>query len=98
MTSAPDPQPDPTPTRTSASTFAVLFRLAPYVRPVRAQLIGAGSATMLAMVCGLVIPLVMQRILDGPVATHRLGELPLLIGVVVGLGVLEAAAFFVRRR
>ncbi|HEX3589236.1 MAG TPA: ABC transporter ATP-binding protein [Pseudonocardiaceae bacterium] len=96
MTSAPDPHPDPK--AASASTFAVLFRLAPYVRPVRKQLIGAAAATMLAMVCGLVIPLVMQRILDGPVATHRLSELPVLIGIVVGLGVLEAASFFVRRR
>lgn len=99
MTSAPDPSPDPTvPAARPLSTFRVLFRLAPYVRPVRAHLIGAAVATMLAMVCGLVIPLVIQRILDGPVATHRLAELPLLIGVVVVLGALEAVSFFVRRR
>ncbi|HEX5405440.1 MAG TPA: ABC transporter ATP-binding protein, partial [Pseudonocardiaceae bacterium] len=82
----------------SASTLRVLFRLAPYVRPVRWPLLGATATTMLAMVCGLVIPLVIQRILDGPVATGRLSELPLLVGVVVALGVLEAVAFFVRRR
>ncbi len=97
MTTAPDPNPDPSTTK-SASTFKVLFRLAPYVRPVRWPLYGAAATTMLAMLCGLVIPLVMQRILDGPVATHRLSELPLLIGIVLALGLIEAAAFFARRR
>ncbi|HEY3754363.1 MAG TPA: ABC transporter ATP-binding protein [Pseudonocardiaceae bacterium] len=104
MTAVPDPKPDPTTvtpttlTPASASTLKVLFRLAPYVRPVRWPLFGATATTMLAMVCGLVIPLVIQRILDGPVATGKLSELPLLIGIVVALGVLEAAAFFARRR
>ncbi|HEX5119259.1 MAG TPA: ABC transporter ATP-binding protein [Pseudonocardiaceae bacterium] len=110
MTTQSDPQPEPEPdpvafpvvteTRTaaSASTMKVLFRLAPYVVPERRPLLGAGATTMLAMVCGLVIPLVMQRILDGPVATHRLSELPLLIGIVIALGTLEALSYFFRRR
>lgn len=89
---------EPAPTPHSASTFKVLFRLAPYVRPVRLPLYGAAAFTMLAMVCGLVIPLVMQRVLDGPVATHHLSELPLLIAAVLALGTLEAVAFFARRR
>ena len=80
------------------TTLRVLFRLAPYVRPVRRPLFGAVAATLLAMACGLVIPLVMQRILDGPVATHNLGALPWLIGVVLGLGIIEAASFFTRRK
>jgi ATP-binding cassette subfamily B protein len=75
-----------------------LWRLRPYVRPWRWPLLGAGVATLVAMVCGLVVPLIIQRILDGPVAQHDLGELPVLIGVVVGLGVLEAAAYYVRRK
>jgi ATP-binding cassette subfamily B protein len=98
MTTAPDPKSDPATTPKSASTFKVLFRLRPYVRPVRKPLYGAAATTMLAMVCGLIIPLVMQRILDGPVATHRLSELPLLIGIVLALGLVEAASFYARRR
>jgi ATP-binding cassette subfamily B protein len=97
-----DQKPDPTdptkPTPKRASTLRVLLRLTPYVRPVRWPLLAATLTTMLAMACGLVIPLVMQRILDGPVATHQLRSLPWLIAAVLGLGILEAVAFFVRRK
>lgn len=80
------------------STVATLRRLAPYVRPVRWSLLGATVATLAAMLCGLAIPLVMQRILDGPVATRHVAALPWLVAAVVGLGVLEAASFFTRRK
>jgi len=89
-----DDIPDPNHT----TTLRVLFRLAPYVRPVRWPLLGAIGATMLAMACGLIIPLVTQRILDGPVATHHLAALPWLIGLVLLLGITEAASFFTRRK
>ncbi|HEX3787024.1 MAG TPA: ABC transporter ATP-binding protein [Pseudonocardiaceae bacterium] len=80
------------------STLRVLLRLAPYVRPVRWSLLGAFGATLLATLCGLAIPLVLQPILDGPVADHKLGELPLLIGLVLLLGIVEAFAYFARRK
>jgi ATP-binding cassette subfamily B protein len=86
------------PTTTRASALRVLFRLAPYVRPVRWPLLFSMLATLLAMTCGLVIPLVTQRILDGPVATHDLSSLPWLIGVVLLLGLIEATSFFLRRK
>ena len=89
---------DDVPIPNHTTTLRVLFRLAPYVRPVRWQLLGSVSATLLAMSCGLVIPLVTQRILDGPVAHHNLGALPLLIGIVLVLGIVEALSFFVRRK
>jgi ATP-binding cassette subfamily B protein len=80
------------------STLTVLFRLAPYVRPVRWPLLGATATTMLAMACGLVIPLVTQRILDGPVATRQLSGLPMLVTLVLALGIVEAVAFYCRRK
>jgi ATP-binding cassette subfamily B protein len=89
---------DDVPIPNHTTTLRVLFRLAPYVRPVRWQLLCSISATLLAMGCGLVIPLVTQRILDGPVATHNLRALPFLIGLVLLLGVVEALSFFVRRK
>jgi ATP-binding cassette subfamily B protein len=58
----------------------------------------AVAATLFASVCGLTIPLVMQRIVDGPVASHNLASLPWLVGLVLALGCLEAAAYFTRRR
>ena len=89
---------DDIPNPNHTTTLRVLLRLAPYARPMRWPLLGSIGATLLAMACGLVIPLVTQRILDGPVTTHHLAALPWLIGVVLLLGVVEAASFFTRRK
>ncbi|WP_367132828.1 ABC transporter ATP-binding protein [Saccharothrix sp. HUAS TT1] len=56
------------------------------------------AATMLAMMCGLGIPLITQQIVDGPIANRDLGALPLLIGLIVVLGCAEAALFYLRRK
>ncbi|HEV2778175.1 MAG TPA: ABC transporter ATP-binding protein [Actinophytocola sp.] len=55
-------------------------------------------AVLGSMLCGLTIPLVMQRILDGPVAHREIGLLPWLVLGVAGLGATEALLFFVRRK
>jgi ATP-binding cassette, subfamily B, bacterial len=80
------------------STVAALRRLGPYLRPVRGRTIGSMLAVLGSMACGLTIPLVIQRILDGPVARHDLGGLPWLVLAVAALGTIEATFFFVRRR
>jgi len=61
-------------------------------------MIGSGAAVLGSMLCGLTIPLIIQRILDGPVATGDTGGLGWLIAVVGGLGTAEALLFFTRRR
>jgi ATP-binding cassette subfamily B protein len=61
-------------------------------------MIGAMLAVFCSMVCGLTIPLLLQRILDGPVAHRDVGVLPVLILGVAVLGALEALLFFVRRK
>ncbi|MFE2750835.1 ABC transporter ATP-binding protein [Actinosynnema sp. NPDC059335] len=73
-------------------------RLWPYLKPVRTPVVLAMVATMLAMMCGLGIPLITQRIVDGPIADRDLSALPLLIGVIVLLGCAEAALFYARRK
>ncbi|HWM04155.1 MAG TPA: ABC transporter ATP-binding protein [Actinophytocola sp.] len=78
--------------------IAALRRLSPYLRPVRGRMIGSGAAVLGSMLCGLTIPLIIQRILDGPVATGDTGGLGWLIAVVGGLGTAEALLFFTRRR
>ncbi|MFI9010427.1 ABC transporter ATP-binding protein [Actinosynnema sp. NPDC053489] len=80
------------------STAATLRRLWPYLKPVRTPVVLAMVATMLAMLCGLGIPLITQRIVDGPIADRDLGALPLLVGVVVALGCAEAGLFYARRK
>ncbi|KUN01859.1 ABC transporter [Streptomyces yokosukanensis] len=79
------------------STVRTLLRLWPFVRPVRARLFTAAFIAIVASCTGLVIPLVLKWIVDGPVA-HRdpagvwLGALYLLL-----LGIAEAVLFGVRR-
>jgi ATP-binding cassette, subfamily B, bacterial len=80
------------------STAATLRRLWPYLKPVRTPVALAMAATMLAMMCGLGIPLITQQIVDGPIAGRDLDALPLLIGVIVALGCAEAGLFYARRK
>ncbi|WP_436954989.1 ABC transporter ATP-binding protein [Streptomyces sp. SudanB182_2057] len=86
-------------TRSTADRSAVrtLLRLWPYVRPVRARLFTAAAVAVVASCTGLVIPLVLKWLVDGPVADHDpagvwLGALYLLL-----LGVAEAVLFGIRR-
>lgn len=80
------------------STLATMRRLWPYLKPVRTPVTLSMSATLLAMLCGLGIPLITQRIVDGPIAGRDLAALPPLIGLVVLLGCAEAALFYARRK
>jgi len=74
-----------------------LLRLWPYVRPVRARLFTAAFIAVLASCIGLVIPLVLKWMVDGPIADRDpagvwLGALYLLL-----LGLAEALLFGFRR-
>ncbi|QFZ16500.1 ABC transporter ATP-binding protein [Saccharothrix syringae] len=80
------------------STAATVRRLWPYLKPVRTPIVLAMVATLLAMTCGLGIPLITQRIVDGPIAARDLSGLPLLVGLVVLLGCAEAGLFYARRK
>jgi ATP-binding cassette, subfamily B, bacterial len=78
-------------------SLAVLRRLAPYVRPVRGRLLGSGVAALGSMLAGLGIPLLIQRIVDGPVAHRDRSALVLLSLGVLALGGLEAGLIYLRR-
>ncbi|MFE2260749.1 ABC transporter ATP-binding protein [Streptomyces griseosporeus] len=79
------------------SAVRTLLRLWPYVRPVRVRLFTAAGVAVVASCVGLVIPLVLKWMVDGPVADRDpagvwLGALCLLL-----LGVTEAVLFGFRR-
>ncbi|CAL9565089.1 ABC transporter ATP-binding protein [Streptomyces sp. enrichment culture] len=89
----------PTTRATTEDRSAVrsLLRLWPYVRPVRVRLFSAAFIAILASCVGLVIPLVLKWVVDGPVADADpagvwLGALYLLL-----LGFAEALLFGLRR-
>ncbi|MFD4507724.1 ABC transporter ATP-binding protein [Streptomyces sp. NPDC058457] len=79
------------------SAVRTLLRLWPYVRPVRLRLSVAAFVAVVASCTGLVIPLVLKWMVDGPVADRDpagvwLGALYLLL-----LGIAEALLFGLRR-
>ncbi|MFE0348292.1 ABC transporter ATP-binding protein [Streptomyces griseoluteus] len=79
------------------SAARILLRLWPYVRPVRARWFAAAAVAVVASCLGLVIPLVLKWMVDGPVAARDpagvwLGALYLLL-----IGVAEALLFGIRR-
>ncbi|MEU6540999.1 ABC transporter ATP-binding protein [Streptomyces sp. NPDC047000] len=94
MPTTPATAVEPPPQRSAVRT---LLRLWPYVRPVRARVFTAAGVAIVASCLGLVIPLVLKWMVDGPVA-HRdpggvwLGALCLLL-----LGIAEALLFGTRR-
>lgn len=79
------------------STVRSLGRLAPYARPALPAMIGSMLTAGLATGCGLAFPLVIGIIIDGPVAHKDGGALIWWGAVLLGLGIAEAALFFVRR-
>lgn len=74
-----------------------LLRLWPYVKPVRTRLFGAALIAIVASCLGLVIPLVLKWIVDGPVADRDPGGVWLGALFLLVLGITEAVLFGVRR-
>ncbi|MDT0450817.1 ABC transporter ATP-binding protein [Streptomyces hesseae] len=91
-------EPSSTPPRPGRhSAVRSLLRLWPYVRPVRGRLIAGALSAVVGSCLGLLIPLTLKWIVDGPVAGRDpsgvwLGGLALLV-----LGVAEAGLFGLRR-
>ncbi|WP_189547139.1 ABC transporter ATP-binding protein [Streptomyces gelaticus] len=79
------------------STVQTLLRLWPYVKPVRKRLFGAALVAIVASSVGLVIPLVLKWIVDGPVADRDPGGVWLGALYLLLLGIGEAGLFGVRR-
>ncbi|MCX4746676.1 ABC transporter ATP-binding protein/permease [Kitasatospora sp. NBC_01287] len=90
----PLPPPAAEPTR---STVRSLLRLWTYARPIRWYLIGAVLAALVASAAVLVVPLVLGRIVDGPIGHHDRAALWPLIGLLLLLGAAEAGLFGLRR-
>ncbi|MFE2726570.1 ABC transporter ATP-binding protein [Kitasatospora sp. NPDC059327] len=87
----------PAPTPARRSTVRSLLRLWPYARVIRWRLATSVSAALLAALSVLLVPIVLGRIVDGPITDHDLDALWPLIGLLVALGLFEAALFYARR-
>ncbi|MEU0602701.1 ABC transporter ATP-binding protein [Streptomyces sp. NPDC006393] len=96
MPTTPATAPEPV-DRTDRSAVRSLLRLWPYVRPVRARLSLAAFVAIVASCVGLVIPLVLKWLVDGPVAGRDPGGVWLGALYLLLLGVAEALLFGLRR-
>ncbi|MET8452824.1 ABC transporter ATP-binding protein [Streptomyces sp. NPDC005209] len=79
------------------SAVRTLLRLWPHVRPVRVRLFTAAFVAVVASCLGLVIPLVLKWMVDGPVADRDPGGVWLGALYLLLLGVAEAGLFGLRR-
>ena len=82
---------------TDRSAVRSLLRLWPYVRPVRARWFAAAFVAVLASCLGLVIPLILKWMVDGPVADRDPGGVWLGALYLLLLGLVEAGLFGLRR-
>ncbi|NJP67089.1 ABC transporter ATP-binding protein [Streptomyces spiramenti] len=94
--SATDPIAQDSPAR-KRSVVRSLLRLWPYVRPVRARFFTAAGVAVLASCLSLVLPMILRWIVDGPVAERDLTGVWIGGLVLLGVGVLEALLFGLRR-
>ena len=92
MTESPTPAHSP-----KRSTVRSLLRIWPYARPIRWYLVGSTSAAMVASLAGLLIPLVLKQIVDGPVSHHDSAGLWWPAAMLLVLGLAEALFFGLRR-
>ncbi|WP_051829595.1 MULTISPECIES: ABC transporter ATP-binding protein [Streptomyces] len=90
-------QNDDTATVRPHSTVRSLLRLWPYARAVRGRLAVSVTAATLGMLSTLAVPVILGRIVDGPLAEHDLAALWPLVGLLLLVGLVEAGLFFTRR-
>ncbi|MEV4723812.1 ABC transporter ATP-binding protein [Micromonospora humida] len=74
-----------------------LWRLRRYLRPYAAAYVLLLAAALAATGAGLAVPLLVQRVVDGPVARHDPAGLLRLGGLALLLGLVEAVLIFIRR-
>lgn len=81
----------------SLSAPAALWRLAPFVKPVVWRFVGGAASALGAAVIALMIPLVLEQIVQGPIRTGSIGLIVLGAVVVLVLGFGEALMVWLRR-
>ncbi|MFC9893036.1 ABC transporter ATP-binding protein [Nocardia sp. NPDC127579] len=74
-----------------------LRRFLPYIRPHRNTLLAATGLALLSSLTAVVIPVVIARIVDGPLARRDFGALLWPVALVLVLGLLESLGVWGRR-
>lgn len=90
MTSATERHP-------TLSTPRALARLYPFARPVLPRLALGAASALVASLLALSIPLVLEVLVQGPIASGDLTQLAWGAGLILVLGLLEALMVWLRR-
>jgi ATP-binding cassette subfamily B protein len=85
------------PPRSDLSTLRALARLLPFAKPVLSRLTLGAVSALVASLLALAIPLVLEAIVAGPVATGDPGLLVWGALAILGLGLAEAVMVWLRR-
>ncbi|PRB15938.1 ABC transporter ATP-binding protein [Microbacterium sp. MYb62] len=96
MSSSPSVQ-NPSPSST-LSTPAALWRLKPFVKPVIWRLAGGAASALIAAIIALMIPIVLEQIISGPVYSGEIGAIVWGALAVFALGLGEALMVWLRRQ
>ncbi|CAH0163759.1 Putative multidrug export ATP-binding/permease protein SA1683 [Microbacterium oxydans] len=93
MSSSPSPQ-----NNASLSTPAALWRLKPFVKPVIWRLAGGAASALIAAIIALMIPIVLEQIMAGPVQSGEISAIVVGALVVFALALGEAVMVWLRRQ
>jgi ATP-binding cassette subfamily B protein len=85
------------PPRAESSTLRSLARLIPFARPVLPRLALGAASALVAALLALTIPLVLEVVVGGPVASGDLAQMAWGAAAILGLGLAEAAMVWLRR-
>ncbi|MFT4258190.1 ABC transporter ATP-binding protein [Microbacterium sp.] len=82
----------------SLSTAAALWRLKPFVRPAIWRFAGGAASAHAAAVIALMIPIMLEQIIRGPVRSGEIGAIVWGAAAVFALAVGEAVMVWLRRQ
>ncbi|MET0296718.1 MAG: ABC transporter ATP-binding protein [Microbacterium sp.] len=85
------------PKRSDLSTLKALARLLPFARPVLPRLILGAVSALIASLLALSIPLILEEIVQGPIASGAIGAIAWGAAAILGLGLAEALMVWLRR-
>jgi ATP-binding cassette subfamily B protein len=77
--------------------YRSLRRVLPYLRPYRRSLVVIGVAALVGLAAAVCIPLVTERVIDGPLADGDEAALFALAAVALVLGLIESISALIRR-
>ena len=97
MTTTALPERSEQPQRSELSTFRALARLLPFAKPVLPRLVMGAASALVASLLALTIPLVLEQVVGGPIASGDIAMIGWGAAAILALGLAEALMVWLRR-